>query len=153
IQFRSEDEFACMRGDRFVVRSYSPMTTVGGGIILDSMPARHRKADPSTLAALEAKERGTPVGIIETVLQRYPAGLGKKELSGISGFSSGDMDTALQHLSGSGKVILLPADRLIHVSLLNSLTERALSLLEAYHERFPLRSGLPKEELRTALGR
>jgi selenocysteine-specific elongation factor len=153
IQFRGEAEFACARGDRFVVRSYSPMTTIGGGFVLDAVPARHRKNDVATLASLAAKERGTPEDLLETVLQRRPAGLLQKEASAQSSLPPDDAQQALTGLCTSGKVVLLPGDRLFHADILTQLTDRARAALEAYHTQFPLRAGMPKEELRAALGR
>lgn len=151
VQFRAETEFACARGDRFVVRSYSPMTTIGGGIVLDSAPARHRKADASVLAALEAKERGTPEDLVETALQRQPIGILRKELPAAASLTPADTETALDTLTQAGKVLGLPGSRLFHVTVLNALADRARAALEAYHTQFPLRAGMPKEELRAAL--
>jgi selenocysteine-specific elongation factor len=151
VQFRAETEFACARGDRFVVRSYSPMATIGGGVVLDSAPARHRKADASVLAALEAKERGTPEDLVETVLQRQPVGILHKELPAAASLTPADTETALLALTQAGKVLSLPGDRLFHATVLNALTDRARATLEAYHAQFPLRAGMPKEELRAAL--
>ncbi len=151
IQFQGETEFACARGDRFVVRSYSPMTTIGGGIVLDAAPSRHRKGDAATLAALEAKERGAPEDLVETALERSPAGLPRKELPAASSLTPADADKALSALTASGRVVGLTGDRLFHAAVLGPLTDRARAALEAYHARFPLRAGMPKEELRAAL--
>lgn len=153
VQFRAEKEFACARGDRFVVRTYSPMATIGGGIVLDALPARHRKADPAVLAALAAKERGTPEDLVETALERCPVGLPKKELPAAASLPPTEAETALAALTEAGKIVLLPGDRLFHTTVLSALTARARSALEAYHQQFPLRSGMPKEEMRVSLGR
>jgi selenocysteine-specific elongation factor len=153
VQLRGEAEFACARGDRFVVRSYSPMTTIGGGFVLDAAPGRHRKNDVATLASLAAKERGTPEDLLETVLQRCPVGLLRKDAPAQSGLTPADAQPALDTLIASGKVVLLPGDRLFHADILTQLTDRARAALEAYHKQFPLRTGMPKEELRAALGR
>ena len=58
IQFQAEQSLVCARGDRFVVRTYSPLHTIGGGSVLDSAPVRHRKGAVSVLAALAATEKG-----------------------------------------------------------------------------------------------
>lgn len=153
VQFRGEAAFACARGDRFVVRAYSPMATLGGGLVLDTAPARHRKADASTLQSLAAKERGTSDDLLETLLQRHPVGLPKKDLLATSGLTNAETESALQTLLTTRRAIALPGERLIHAAFLNALTERTRGLLEAYHQQFPLRTGMPKEELRAALGR
>jgi selenocysteine-specific elongation factor len=151
VQFRGEIPFACARGDRFVVRSYSPMTTIGGGVVLDSAPARHRKADSAILEALEARERGTPEDLIETLLRRSAIGLLHKELPAASSLTPGEVEHAVATLTQAGTLVTLPSNRLFHAALLAPLTDRARVALEAYHAQFPLRPGMPKEELRAAL--
>lgn len=152
VQFRSETELACLRGDRFVIRSYSPMHTIGGGSVLDAAPARHRKADAKTLESLAAKERGTPEDVIETLLLRAPFGLLKKEVIAGAGVSASEVEAALEALYASGRATLLPHERLIEATLLRSHWERAVGALRTYHAQFPLRMGMPKEELRAAFG-
>jgi selenocysteine-specific elongation factor len=153
VQFRAEEPFACARGDRFVVRSYSPMVTIGGGIVLDSAPVRHRRRDPAVLRALAAKERGTPDDLLETWLQAAPFGGLRKEAAKALGLSDSDAADAAQTLLERGDAILLDGDRLIHRAALAAATDRAMNALDAYHVANPLRPGMPKEELRGALGR
>jgi selenocysteine-specific elongation factor len=153
VQFRAEEEFACVRGDRFVVRAYSPMQTIGGGTVLDSAPARHRKADQTLLANLESRERGTPDDLIESALQRLPMGLLKKEIPALTSLTPESVETALNTLYSQERVVLLPAERVIHRAQLQSLRDRAETIVSEYHKQFPLRAGIPKEELRTSLGR
>ncbi|MCX6381131.1 MAG: selenocysteine-specific translation elongation factor, partial [Armatimonadetes bacterium] len=153
IQFRSEKPLACARGDRFVVRQYSPMVTIGGGIVLDPNPARHRKDDAPVLSSLQAKENGTPEDLIETVLQRHPLGILRKDLPRATGLSSEVVDTTIQTLYAQGRTIALAGDRIMHSAVLETLTKKANLILNQYHEQFPLRAGVPKEEYRSALGR
>ncbi len=153
VQFLGETEFAAGRGDRFVVRSYSPMHTLGGGWILDPNPTKHRKNEADTLTALASREKGTPDDVLETVLQRFPVGVLRKELLAQSTLPHSEAETALNTLIEAKRATLLPGDRLISTLLLSGLRERANRLLERYHEQFPLRAGMPREELRSALGR
>ena len=153
VQFRAEQPFACLRTDRFVIRSYSPLRTLGGGIILEVSPRHHRKADPAVLAGLAAKERGTPEDLIETLLQNNSLGLSKKEIVAAAGVGTAEAELALGILLAGEKTVALNVDRYIAIPALRSLTERAAMTLGTYHERFPLRPGLPKEEFRAALGR
>ena len=153
VQFRGETEFACARGDRFVVRAYSPMLLLGGGIVLDAHPARHRKADTDALAALEAKERGTPQDLLETVLLRCPVGALRGELAAQSGLSTQEAEHALEKLLVEDKIVALHNDRVILTAILTAITSRALATLDAYHQQFPLRAGFPREELRAGLGK
>src|SRR5207248_533646 len=98
IQFRAEESFACARGDRYVLRSYSPMTTIGGGLVLDSAPRRHRRMDPAVMAALAAKQRGTPDDLLDTWLQALPFGGAKHDAGRDLGMSEADLRSAVQTL-------------------------------------------------------
>lgn len=153
VQFRAEQPFACARGDRFVVRSYSPMRTIGGGVVLDASPGRHRRMDPAVVDALAAKERGTPDDLLETWLRGAPTGAMIRDAAKAAGLSNADVQAALTSLLERGDVVQLDRDRAIHRSALSTATDRALNALSTYHSANPLRPGMPKEELRGALGR
>ena len=153
VQFQGETEFAALRGDRFVVRTYSPMRTIGGGVVLDTDPARHRKNDTSLLDSLAAKERGTPEDLLETFLLRSPLGISQKDLPKSAGISTVDAETGLAALTAQGKAEIIAFERVMLTAARKQWTERAIAALTAYHEQFPLRPGMPKEEFRAALGR
>src|SRR5699024_473329 len=59
VQFRLEEEIAVKKGDKFVVRFYSPMETIGGGVILEPNPAVHRRFQQQVIEDLERKESGS----------------------------------------------------------------------------------------------
>ncbi len=153
VQFRSEKPLACARGDRFVVRQYSPMVTIGGGVVLDPNPVRHRKGEAAVISALEAKENGSPEDLIETALQRHQFGILRKDLPKATGLPPEVVDSAVQALYTAGKTIALAGDRIVLMKVLDGLAQKANSILQQYHEQFPLRPGMPKEEYRSALGR
>jgi len=153
IQFRAEESFACARGDRFVVRSYSPMVTIGGGVVLDTVPRRHKRMDPEVINILQAKERGTPDDLLESWLSILPLGAQVKEAERALGLSEADIVYAKNILLEKGTVASLSGDRLIHAAALTATTDRALNALLAYHKSNPLRTGMPKEELRGTLGK
>ncbi len=153
IQFRSEQPLACLRGDRFILRTYSPMVTIAGGVILDPLPLRHRKADEKALINLAARERGRPEDLIESCLLRSPYGVAKKDLLALTGLPATQAAEATINMIATETVILTPGDRLFAASILLSLTGRVCQTLTSYHQQFPLRPGMPKEELRTALSK
>ena len=153
IQFRGETEFAALRGDRFVVRAYSPMTVIGGGIVLDTQPNKHRKGEAATIAALEARERGTPEDLVETLLLKSPAGALRAEIASGVGITTTEGASAIETLLTAQTLVALPHERIIHAFVLNGLVERATEGVERFHEQFPLRPGIPREELRAALGK
>ena len=153
IQFQGETPFACIRGDRFIVRAYSPMRTIGGGIALDPAPPRHKKNDPNVLDALAARQRGTPEDLIETLLLRNPLGILRNNLPALAGMTAPDAESGLSALLERGTAESIAFDRVMLTAARRQWTDRVRAVLTAYHEQFPLRAGMPKEELRAALGR
>ncbi len=153
VQFRAEEPFACTRGDRFVLRTYSPMTTVAGGIVLDAGPLRHKRNDPSVLKSLAAKERGGPEDLIATWLQSLQLGGLRKDSAKAVGISETGADAAIESLLNQGEAVALEGGRIIHRTALAMATSRAMAALEAYHSANPLRPGIPREELRGSLSR
>ena len=153
VQFRGETEFAALRGDRFVIRTYSPMQTIGGGIALDTAPVQKRKNEEATLKSLAAKERGTPEDLLETLLLRNPLGIMQKDLAKLAGISAQDAEKGLGTLIAQGKAKIIAFERVMLTAARQQWTARAAAALTAYHEKFPLRAGMPKEEFREALER
>lgn len=151
VQFQAEQPLVCARGDRFVLRTYSPLHTIGGGSVLDAAPTRHRKGATSVLAALAATDKGSPGDLLETILQRHPYGITKKDLLTASGMAASDFEPILQSVTDAGQALPTGGSRLIHKLLFDSLTARVTRILEEYHRQFPIRSGMPAEELRTTL--
>lgn len=153
VQIRTEKPIACARGDRFVVRTYSPMRTVAGGIVLDPAPQRHRRNDPAVLERLAAHERGTPEDLVEAWLQSAPFGAAVAEGISATGLDADAFRQGLEALQSRGDASALAGDRIVYRPVLAALTERVKASLRAYHEANPLKPGMPKEELRAALGR
>lgn len=151
VQFQAEQSLVCARGDRFVVRTYSPLHTIGGGVVLDAAPERHRKGTAAVLEALAATEKGSPGDLIETIVQRYPYGITKRDLFAASAMATSDFEQTLVTVMQSGHVVSAGGGRLIHKILLDTLAARVTRILEAYHGQFPLRGGMPSEELRSTL--
>jgi selenocysteine-specific elongation factor len=161
VQVRLRDEVALARGDLFILRLPSPSMTVGGGSIVESHARRHRRRQPAILQQLEVLSQGTPDEIVlERLHAREPA-----EVEGLvqrTGLASAEVRAALGRLLESSDVLLLDhtngATRLDGRSFVVSapgwerLTAQVEELLGRFHQGYPLRRGLPKEELRTRLG-
>ena len=145
-QFRSETQAAAARGDRFVIRSYSPMNTIGGGVIIDPVARKHRRFDSAALSALETSSKGAPEELVEQALKQSPTGMNAAELSKASGVA--DIRGLLDSLKSSGRAVELSGGRLIHAHLLSQHAARIHETLDQFHARNPLRPGMPKEELR-----
>jgi selenocysteine-specific elongation factor len=158
VQIRLQEEVALARGDLFVVRLPSPSMTVAGGAIVEPHARRHRRRQPAILQQLEILAQGTPD---EIVLERLHVGE-PSEVDALvrrAGLSVAETRAALDRLLASGEVLALNGSgRFDGRSFVatrtgwDRLASRAASILAAFHEQFPLRRGLPKEELRTRLG-
>lgn len=151
-QLRTVLPVTVLRGDRFILRQPSPSITVGGGVVLDAHPLRHRRKTNETLAQLEAAERGTPTDLITAWLARYGPSIRVELLSGARGVTPQDLDEAVS----TGEVVSVLTDEGKAESTLlftraqwDGIASRFEAALRTYHQTYPLRSGMPKEELRS----
>ncbi|MCL6520184.1 MAG: selenocysteine-specific translation elongation factor [Armatimonadetes bacterium] len=147
-QFRAETPVVAMKNDRFVIRTYSPMLTIGGGIIIESSARRHKRFDESVIALLEETSSGTPFATIEQILKRADAGITPAEIIKSSELTSLDIQELLEKLKAAGHVIELESGRLFHASVIASYADKIYKSLVDYHSRHALKLGMQKEELR-----
>jgi len=152
IQFRSETPIVAARGDRFVIRSYSPMRVVGGGLVLEPNAVRHRRFDPKGVQALEAKRQGDPGELIEQALLTS-AVMSPADLARSVSVPDAEITVTLERLTGDGRVTRLDASRLMHSVTYSTFSERVAGTLSAFHSANPLKVGQGKEELRAAIGK
>lgn len=152
VQFRLEEEVALRRGDRFVIRTYSPATTIGGGVVLIPVASRHKRLDPKVLTELRQKEKGAPEDLVAHAL--VAAGMALRttaELARAAGVSLEQTEAALSKLSAAGTAASLTVEGNIYyldgVTFRQTL-ERVQAALAAYHQKYPLRAGAPLEEVR-----
>lgn len=153
VQFLAESPMAAAPGDHFVVRTYSPMVVVAGGVILDATPTLHRRTDPATVADLVARAKGTPADQLEAWLARLPLGALRRDVAPGASLSPDAAEQATAKLIEDGRIVALSAERVIHTSALQTALARLSHALALYHAASPLRPGMPKEELRAAIGR
>jgi selenocysteine-specific elongation factor len=172
LQLRLDRPIAVARGDRYILRQPSPSHTLGGGQIVDLNPPRHRRFRPETSAALEALARGRPADLLLRALDDGQPHEWAALLKA-SGLPAGAASDALKELLGEEKVFLLAEDDTMtrwqddkmiaaHLVTLSSchlvtakgwetLREKLTTALRGYHRRYPLRAGMPREELRSRL--
>lgn len=149
VQLRLEESIVAKKGDKFVVRRYSPMETIGGGIVIDTNPRKHKRFDTNIIEALKIKEKGELSDILEAYLKNnsrnYP---NIKEIMSYSGESEDNIKRSLEKLIEQDKVICIN-NMYMHINQYNTLKEKAESELQAYHKKFRLREGMLKEEVRS----
>ena len=79
LQLRLEEEIVAKRGDKFILRSYSPMHVIGGGVILDTTPTKHRRFNEETIKTLQTREKGSTNELIDDFAARIEDILISKE--------------------------------------------------------------------------
>jgi selenocysteine-specific elongation factor len=149
-QLRLDKPVVVRSGDRFVLRSYSPMRTIGGGQILHPIPKKRKRMVAASLEALAILERGEPGEMVELYLRDAElAGVGERELGILANVTGKQLRRLLQDLMSRGEVIQFDreAPRYVHRDVFSKLRQILLGRLEEFHQREPLRSGMNKEEL------
>ena len=160
IQLELQHALVCARGDPFILRRPSPAETLGGGTIIDSQPAgRHKRFESNVIASLGTLAAGDAAGI----LYEAALSLGAAPIHDIvtrSRLGTEAANEALNILLRDGKLVpLVPgkvsddSDKFV-VSLRdwNAISEKIDRLAAGFHAEFPLRVGLPREELKNQLG-
>jgi selenocysteine-specific elongation factor len=146
-QLRLEAPVIARAGDRFVIRSYSPVTTIGGGVIAEPFAPRRRDLDEQTSARLAAVLGRDP----EPAL---PAAVALAGLPGLS-VARVPLATAIGSALPAGVLerVQEAGDLLFTREAAHRARERLLAAAEAYHRKHPLRQGVSREELRNSLPR
>jgi selenocysteine-specific elongation factor len=156
-QMRLEGQTVALPGDRFVIRSYSPMTTIGGGVVIDPLPLKHRRNRPLVLQHLTQLESDDPEKRVTTLLEEASDyGLPARELGIRMGLGAEGIEALLAALAGVGKVVVSrTGEDIIAYSAVafEKIKERLIRALEKYHDSNPAKSGIGREELRMRVAR
>jgi len=154
VQIALKEALAIVKGDRFIVRLPSPSITLGGGIVVDAQPGRrHRRFKPEVIAKLETLSRGSPG---ELVLQALDASgplsmsdlLTRVSLPGDAATQAlAELETSREIYSIGGASSAVVASR----AGWNAMRARLVGEVSTYHGAYPLRGGIPREELKSRL--
>ena len=152
LQLRLEERAVAHQGDKCVLRTYSPQVVIAGAVILESNPMKHKRFNEELLEDLAIKEKGKPEDLIGNYLLKHPKILvTKNEVISAMGLEAKEVDLLLEQLTDSGQLVLLNAGYL-HGRRLEEVRDRVVDVLTKYHKTYPLRQGMPKEELRSKVG-
>ena len=151
VQLRLEESIVAKKGDKFVVRRYSPMETIGGGVIVDTNPRKHKRFDKNVIEALAVKEKGELTDILEEYIKanskNYP---NIKDIMSYSGENEANIKEALDKLIEENKIVAVN-NMYMHIVQYDKLKEVLLKTLQDYHKKFRLRKGMVKEETRSKI--
>ena len=152
-RLRLEAPLVALPGDRFVIRSYSPMVTIGGGTLLDIAPPRFKRKAPALLAHLTLLREDRPEAVVEEHV-RHAGGGGVRvaPLSGRVPFGPERLRGLLDVLQAGGRIVAIDRDWFVHGEALARLRDLAVATLEQFHRASPLRPGMSREELRGRAG-
>lgn len=158
IQLILQETVAAWPGDHFVVRSYSPIATIGGGLILNNAPKkrkrtleRDRERNRERFAAYTDgdSERKTQLLIEECGM----AGITANQLAIRTGIFGKRLKKLLQHPVSTGSLLMVDSEsqRLLAASVAETISQQITTLITEYHQKNPLKTGMAKEELRSQL--
>jgi selenocysteine-specific elongation factor len=152
VQLRLDAPVALVKDDRFVIRSYSPVYTIGGGKVLNPIPPKHKRFKPDVVDGLKALEHQAPEAII--VFQVEAAGyqgVSFAHLKMMTNLPDKQLEKILQNLLSQKTLIQVDKENrvYIHSNGFEALKDQIRHQLGNYHRANPLKAGMSKEELKT----
>ena len=154
VQLRLARPVLLLPGDPFVLRTYSPQATLGGGTVLDPAPPRRRRRSQEALALLEAVESGGDQERIRLLIESsLLSGISVQEMVNRSGMSAKRIEAALSPLLSGGAVLQAVKEPRVFLSrdAFAALKQMLLQELRAYLTENPMQSGIGKEELKSRI--
>ena len=150
VQFRLEEPIAVRRGDRFIIRFYSPIITISGGQILDAVPEKHKRNRENVLEGFRMLESGniSDIFVLKTGGHKfYSKELLLQELGMLPETGNREIERCIEE----DKLVELEDGTILAASKFQMMTDRLIQLLQEYHESNPLAEGMPKQELQSRL--
>lgn len=153
-QLRFEEEIAVKRGDRFILRFYSPLETIGGGKILDAAAKKKKRFSEEAIASLKIQDEGKDQDVLAQIFLEESFRLGDlAEVIRKLGKTKEEAEELVDALLEEKTIKKISENLFLHKTYLSDVQSKAKALLENYHRENPVSSGMPKEEFRGKLGR
>jgi selenocysteine-specific elongation factor len=154
-QLRLQDDVLLLPGDRFIVRQFSPVTTIGGGTVLDPLARRPTVRDSGRAAFLQILEHGDHTEILAAMAERAVLGITLDEITARTGWLEAEIRSAAKHLVDAGRAKIISGEPLTLLSgkFFDDVRQKIAAKIEKFHKENPLLSGIPREDLRSSLGR
>lgn len=151
-QLRLDSAVAIVKDDRFVVRSYSPVRTIGGGQVINPIPQKHKRLRQDVVEELQQLTDDDPEAIISQHIQQAGfGGVSFSHLKIMTNLTDKQLDTALQHLLSQKTITQTDKDNRIflHQTTFDKIIQSTAEYLGSYHSDNPLKAGMSKEELKS----
>ncbi len=157
VQLLMEEAVIAMRRDPIVIRQYSPTTTIGGGIILDTQPKPHKRFQKSVMDALSRLEKSDPEEEITTIMLQNPdSALKAEEISKLSGHLLNDVQNILEKLTDNKTIIKAGPSKTpiyYHSVSYQQIKENIKNYIDDFHKKEPLKPGIAKAELKSQINK
>ncbi len=154
-ELRLEEQMNISPEERFVVRSYSPQFTIGGGMILTINDKKAKRFDKEFMEVLSVLEKGDPDKLVEeTIFMSFHQPVTLSEISKKVGRSEPETEKAVEKLLADKKIKRIGKDfkkEFYHKANFDSLKTKAKAILEKFHNDFTHKDGISKEELKTKI--
>lgn len=148
-QLRLSEPISTKSGDRFVIRFYSPLETIGGGVILDDSPARHKRFQQPVLEALKIKESGSGGDRVVQVLTEFGTELpDAAKLAAKLRMEETDVADAVRELCARGRAVEPLEGRYASAAVMDRTWDNCREILAGYHKQNPLHAGMKEAEVR-----
>jgi selenocysteine-specific elongation factor len=154
-QLRLDKPLLLLPGDRFILRRFSPVITIGGGTVLDARAPRHKRKDAAAAPFLGVLENGTRGEILGALVEAAPRGMTLPEILARTGWIEPETRATAEKLAAAKRVRFLGGAPIV-VAPSQAVTACAAAIckaVEAFHRANPLLPGIPKQELRARAGR
>lgn len=154
-QLRLQEEVVLVKGDRFIARQFSPVTTLGGGEVLDPLARRPTRKDSNRVAFLETLEHGSREDALRAMTERNVLGVQAAEIVARTGWLEREVAETAESLAKSGAVRIVSAEPLVLYSepRFQAICEKLCLRVDKFHRENPLLPGMTREDLRATLGR
>jgi len=150
-QLRLSDATPLLPGDRFIIRQFSPVTTIGGGVVLDASPPTRKMPATETVEFLQAMQDGTPEQVLAArIARRGTLGLTAAEAVAETGWTPERTQSVAAALLGKGE-ILCTAGPFLSALVFREACAEAVAVVAAFHQGNSLVPGISREELRERL--
>jgi selenocysteine-specific elongation factor len=152
---RLQEEVLVLPGDRFIVRQFSPVITIGGGAVLDPLARRPLLRDTGRAAFLEILESGSRENILSAMTGRAALGLKFDEIVARTGWMEQEIRSAAEALVAANRVKVISAEplTLISAKVFEEVQKSIMEKVERFQKANPLLPGMAREDLRASLGR
>jgi selenocysteine-specific elongation factor len=154
-QLRLDKPLLLLPGDRFILRRFSPVVTIGGGTVLDARALRHKRKDAAVAPFLGVLEHGKREEILGALVEAAPRGITLPEIVARTGWVESETRAVAEKLAGAKRVRILGGAPIV-VAPSKTVAECAAAIrkaVETFHRANPLLPGIPKQELRARAGR